>query len=235
MEDRTVILTPVNEAWARPGFLLDLYLESFKNGEGIAHLRNHVLVVALDALGFDRCKAVHPYCYLLQVTTNANMSSAKGFMSRDYLELVWTKLTFQQRVLELGYNFLFTDADMVWFRNPFRRIAIYADMSCSSDHFRPSRAPLDQPLNTGLYYMKSTNRSVEMVKYWQAARERFPGRHDQWVFVMIKRELVSKLQVKVEPLETVYFGGFCEYHDDPEKVCTIHADCCVGLACDVQV
>src|SRR5688572_23052588 len=84
------------------------YLESFKNGEGIAHLRNHVLVVALDALGFDRCKAVHPYCYLLQVTTNANMSSAKGFMSRDYLELVWTKLTFQQRVLELGYNFLFT-------------------------------------------------------------------------------------------------------------------------------
>jgi hypothetical protein len=121
------------------------------------------------------------------------------------------------------------DADMIWFRNPFRRIALYADMSCSSDDFKPSRAPLDQPLNTGLYYMKSTNRTIEMVKYWRAARERFPGRHDQWVFVTIKRELVSKLQIKIEPLETVYFGGFCEYHDDPEKVCTIHADCCIGL------
>jgi len=110
MEDRTVIITPVNEAWARPGSLLDLYLESFKNGEDIAHLVNHVLVVALDTLGFERCKAVHPHCYLLRVqaTTTTNMSSAKGFMSRDYLELVWTKLTFQQRVLELGYNFLFT-------------------------------------------------------------------------------------------------------------------------------
>jgi hypothetical protein len=36
------------------------------------------------------------------------MTSAKPFMSPDYLELVWTKLVFQQRVLELGYNFLFT-------------------------------------------------------------------------------------------------------------------------------
>ncbi|CAO2172558.1 unnamed protein product [Urochloa humidicola] len=230
MEDRTVIITPVNEAWARPGSLLDLYLDSFKNGEDIAHLVNHVLVVALDTLGFDRCKAVHPHCYHLKVpTATANMSSAKGFMSRDYLELVWTKLTFQQRVLELGYNFLFTDADMIWFRNPFQHIALYADMSCSSDDFKPSRAPLDQPLNTGLYYMKSTNRTIEMVKYWRAARARYRDWHDQRVFVAIKRELVTKLHVKIEPLETIYFGGFCEYHDDPEKVCTMHADCCIGL------
>ncbi|KAF8648597.1 hypothetical protein HU200_064641 [Digitaria exilis] len=218
MEDKTVILTPVNEAWARPGSLLDLYLESFKNGEDIAHLVNHVLVVALDSLGFDRCKAVHPHCYLLQVPTAGNMSSSKRFMSKEYLELVWTKLTFQQR-----------DADMIWFRNPFRRIALYADMSCSSDDFDPSRAPMDQPLNTGLYYMKSTNRTIEMVKYWRAARARFPRQHDQQVFVRIRSELVSKLQVKIEPLDTVYFAGFCEYHDDPERICTMHADCCIGL------
>jgi len=232
MEDRTVIITSVNEAWAQPGSLLDLYLESFRNGEDIAHLLNHLLVVALDARGFERCKAVHPHCYFLNATS-VDMSSAKPFMSPDYLELVWTKLTFQQRVLELGYNFLFTDCDMVWFRNPFRHFPVYADMSCSSDDFKPSRAPLDNPLNTGLYYMKSTNRTIQMMKYWRAARERFPGQHDQAVFVNIRHELVSKLQVKIEPLETVYFGGFCEYHDDPDKVCTIHACCCIGL--DIKV
>ena len=118
---------------------------------------------------------------------------------------------------------------MVWFRNPFRHFPVYADMSCSSDDFKPSRAPMAQPLNTGLYYMKSTNRTIEMVRYWRAARARFPGRHDQSVFVMIKGELVSKLQVRIEPLDTVYFGGFCEYHDDPDKACTMHADCCIGL------
>ena len=107
MEDRTVILTLANEAWTQPGSLLDIYRESFRNGEDIAHLLNHLLVVALDARGFERCKAVHPHCYFLNATS-VDMSSAKPFMSPDYLELVWTKLTFQQRVLELGYNFLFT-------------------------------------------------------------------------------------------------------------------------------
>ncbi|KAL6840411.1 hypothetical protein ACP4OV_030221 [Aristida adscensionis] len=229
MEDRTVILTQVNEAWARPGSLLDLFLESFKNGEDTAHLLDHLLVVALDPRGFERCKAVHPHCYLLRVTS-VDMSSPKRFRSRDYLELVWTKLTFQQRVLELGYNFLFTDTDLLWFRNPLRRIPVYADMSCSSDDFNATRKPLDNPLNTGLYYVKSTNRSVEMIKHWRAARARFPaGWHDQQVFVAIRHELVAKLGAAIEPLETVYFGGFCEYHDDPEKVCTVHADCCIGL------
>nr|CAB3479268.1 unnamed protein product [Digitaria exilis] len=178
MEDRTVIITSVNEAWAQPGSLLDLFLESFKNGEDIAHLLNHLLVVALDARGFDRCKVVHPHCYLLDVTID--MSSAKPFMSPDYLEVVWIKLTFQQR-----------DCDMVWFRNPFRHFTVYSDMSCSLDGFNPAIAPLDNPFNTGFYYIKSTNRTIEMMKYWRAARERFPGQHDQTVFISIKHELVA--------------------------------------------
>jgi hypothetical protein len=91
----------VNEAWARPNSLLDLYLESFKNGEGTARLLSHVLVVALD-----HCKAKHPHCYLLKVESADDLSSAKRFMSKGYLDLVWTKLTLQQRILELGYNFL---------------------------------------------------------------------------------------------------------------------------------
>ncbi|KAL5226593.1 hypothetical protein ABZP36_014858 [Zizania latifolia] len=228
MEDRTVIITSVNEAWARPGSLLDLFRDSFKNGEGIAHLLDHVLVVAVDPAGFDRCKAVHPHCYLLEVKT-MNLSSAKRFMTKEYLELVWTKLSLQQRVLELGYNFLFADCDMLWFRDPFRHIAVYADMSTSSDDFSAARAPLDNPLNTGFYYMKATSRSVEMLRYWQAARQRFPNYHDQAVFSRIKHELVAKLQARIEALDTLYFGGFCEYHDDLGKACTMHADCCIGL------
>jgi hypothetical protein len=29
-------------------------------------------------------------------------------MTKSYLEIVWVKLSLQQRVLELGYNYLFT-------------------------------------------------------------------------------------------------------------------------------
>ena len=107
MADRTVIVTSVNDAWAAPGSLLDLFRESFRNGEGIEHLLNHTLIVAVDAGGFDRCRAVHPHCYRLEVKS-ANVSAANRFLSKGYLELVWAKLSLQQRVLELGYNYLFT-------------------------------------------------------------------------------------------------------------------------------
>ncbi|XP_037416858.1 uncharacterized protein At1g28695-like [Triticum dicoccoides] len=182
-----------------------------------AHLLDHLLVVALDPAGFRRCVAV-------------NLTSAARFVSKQYLELVWTKLELQQRVLELGYNLLFTDTDMLVLRNPFRRIPVYADMSVSSDDYSAARAhPLDNPLNTGLYYVKATSRGVRMLEHWRAARARFPGAHDQSVFHNIKRELVQKLGVAIEPLDTVYFGGFCEYHDDLARACTMHADCCVGV------
>ncbi|CAO1940737.1 unnamed protein product [Urochloa humidicola] len=231
MEDRTVILTMANEAWAQPGSLLDIYRESFRNGEDTERFLNHVLVVAVDAGGFDRCKAVHPHCYHLDVNkTNNNLSSASRFRTKEFVELVWLKLSFQQRILELGYNFLFTDADIIWFRNPFRHISMYADMSLSTDYFRDTFAPLNNELNTGLYHMKSTNRSIEMIRYWRAARERFPDGSEQDVFNKIKHELVSKFQGRIEGLDTAYFSGFCEFHDDLNRVCTMHANCCIGLA-----
>ncbi|KQK11249.1 hypothetical protein BRADI_2g59001v3 [Brachypodium distachyon] len=187
MEDRTVIITSVNEAWARPGSLLDIYRESFKNGEDTEHLLNHVLIVALDPTGFGRCNVVHPYCYLLE------------------------------------------DTDMIMMRNPLRHIPVYADMSVSTDNFLDARVPLTNPLNTGLYYMKATNRSISMLRYWQEARPRFPRLNDQPVFARIKHELVEKLQVRIEPLRTIYFGGFCQYHDDFDKISIMHADCCIGV------
>uniref|UniRef100_A0A0D9V9M1 Nucleotide-diphospho-sugar transferase domain-containing protein n=1 Tax=Leersia perrieri TaxID=77586 RepID=A0A0D9V9M1_9ORYZ len=228
MEDRTIILTSVNEAWAAPGSFLDLYRDSFKKGEGIAHLLDHVLVVAVDPGGFRHCKAVHPYCYHLEVK-NMNLSSAKSYMTKGYINLVWTKLFLQQRVLELGYNFLFTDCDMVLFRDPFRHINLYADMATSCNVYYNVGPPLASPLNTGFYYIKATNRSISMLRYWQEARLRFPKDHDQTVFDNIKDELVAKIHARIEPLNTVYFAGFCEYYDDFDKVVTMHATCCIGL------
>ncbi|CAO2167535.1 unnamed protein product [Urochloa humidicola] len=236
MEDRTVIVTSVNEAWAAPGSLLDLFRESFRNGEGIEHLLNHTLIVAVDAGGFDRCRAVHPHCYLLEVTS-ANVSAANQFLSKSYLELVWTKLSFQQRVLELGYNYLFTDVDVMWLRNPFRHINLYADVSMSCDAFSGEAESLTNSPNTGFYYVKSSNRTVEMVRYWRAARPRFPADHDQQVFDNIKRELVTgnKLGVRIAFLDTALFGTFCELRDVIDgRVCTMHANCCFGLDNKVQ-
>ena len=106
-EHKNIIMTSVNEAWAAPGSLLDLFLEGFRAGEGIARFVDHLLIVALDDGAFRRCRDVHPHCYRLAVA-GRNFTDEKVFMSEDYLDLVWSKVKLQQRILELGYNFLFT-------------------------------------------------------------------------------------------------------------------------------
>ena len=53
MSDRTVILTVVNEAWARPDSILDLFLESFRTGDGTKRLLNHLLIIAEDSQAFQ--------------------------------------------------------------------------------------------------------------------------------------------------------------------------------------
>jgi hypothetical protein len=109
MEDKTVILTSVNEVWTRPNSLLDIFLDGFKNGEDTAHLLDHILIVAMDDVrGLEGCKAVHPHYYLLQLKSGMDMNKAKWFGSPEYVELVWRKLSLQQSVLELGYNFIYT-------------------------------------------------------------------------------------------------------------------------------
>ncbi|KAM0831776.1 hypothetical protein ACQ4PT_065312 [Festuca glaucescens] len=74
-DDGTVIITSVNEAFARPGSLLDLFRESFYAGDGIAHLLNHTLIVAVDAAAYHHCRRVHSHCYLLEAMTSMNLSS----------------------------------------------------------------------------------------------------------------------------------------------------------------
>ncbi|XP_044345272.1 uncharacterized protein At4g15970-like [Triticum aestivum] len=229
MDDGTVIITSVNEAWARPGSLLDLFLGSFRDGEGIAHLLNHTLIVAADPGALALCQAVHPHCYLHEVTS-ANVSSPNRFMTKSYLELIWARLEVPQRILQLGYNYLSTDVDVMWLRNPFRHISLYADMAMSTDRFNGNAEDLQNVGNGGFYYIRSTNRTVEMLRRWLAARSRFPSAHDQGVLNEIKAELAAgDLQIKFVFLDTVIFDGFCQFHEEMDKVCTMHANCCIGL------
>lgn len=106
MKDKTVILTTLNEAWAAPNSLVDLFLESFKIGDRTRRLLNHLVIIALDQKAFARCQAIHSHCFSLD--TEADFHEEAFFMTPTYLKMMWRRIDFLRSVLEMGYNFVFT-------------------------------------------------------------------------------------------------------------------------------
>ncbi|KAJ3685413.1 hypothetical protein LUZ61_014577 [Rhynchospora tenuis] len=227
-DDKRVIITDVNEAFAAPNSMLDLFLQSFHNGDNIGHFLDHLIIVAMDQKAFEKCNSVHPYCYLNE-QPGINLSSEKVYMSKDYIDLVWSKVRLWQFTLEQGYSFLFTDVDVMWFRDPFRHISYYADMTIAADVFYGNSEDHNNNPNTGLVFAKPTRKNIEVMKYWREARERFPPMHEQLVYDNIKYELVSKFDLKVQYVSTEYWGNFCQPQKNFTKLSTFHACCLVGL------
>ncbi|KAH0724959.1 hypothetical protein KY284_000824 [Solanum tuberosum] len=108
MEDKTVIITTLNEAWAALNSVVDLFLESFRIGDHTHRLLNHLVIIALDEKAFSRCLALHSHCYAL-VTQGVDFSKEAYFMFPDYLKMMWKRIDFLRVVLEMGYNFVFTE------------------------------------------------------------------------------------------------------------------------------
>ncbi|KAJ3681252.1 hypothetical protein LUZ60_015741 [Juncus effusus] len=229
MEDRTVIMTQVNDAWSAPNSLLDLFLEGFHVGEGIEHLLNHLVIVAVDPGSFERCKTLHMYCYFMKSNTG-DYTTEKVYMSKEYLDMLWARNAFQLRVLELGYNFLFSDVDILWLRNPLRHIAITSHFAFASDFFYGDEDSLEiSTPNGGFMYVKSCNKTIEFFKSWHTERSKWPDQHEQYVLNQIKLDYVKRFKVRMQFIKTLYTGGFCEMSKDIKKVCTVHATCCVGI------
>ncbi|XP_019172901.1 PREDICTED: uncharacterized protein At4g15970-like isoform X3 [Ipomoea nil] len=229
MANRTVIITTLNAAWTRSGSIFDLFLESFRIGNQTEGLLKHVVVVALDKTAYARCRELHPHCYAL-TTVGVDFSGEAHFMSQDYLKMMWRRIDFLRLVLQMGYSFIFTDADIMWLRQPFSQFYPDTDFQIACDHYWYDSSDLNNSPNGGFNYVKSNNRSIEFYKFWYKSREAFPGKHDQDVLNIIKFDpFIKQIGLKIRFLKTAYFGGFCEPSKDLNLVCTMHANCCIGL------
>ncbi|XP_038972425.1 uncharacterized protein At4g15970-like isoform X2 [Phoenix dactylifera] len=229
MEDKTVILTTLNAAWASPGSIIDLFIESFRFGDGTCKLLNHLVIITLDRKAYVRCMSIHFHCFAL-TTTGVDFSREKHFMSAGYLKMMWRRIEFLRVVLEKGYNFIFSDADIMWFRDPLPHFYPDGDFQIACDQYLGSATDLGNRPNGGFNYVKSNNRSIEFYKFWYSSREKHPGLHDQDVLNFIKYDpLLAEIGVRIRFLSTTYFGGICEPSRDFSKVCTMHANCCIGL------
>jgi hypothetical protein len=107
MDNKTVILTTLNAAWASPGSVIDLFIDSFRRGVGTSSLLRHLVIVAFDWKAYKRCVKIHPYCFAL-TTEDVDFSEEKRFQTTGYLEMMWKRLDFLRLVLEKGYSFVFS-------------------------------------------------------------------------------------------------------------------------------
>lgn len=229
MPNRTIILTTLNQAWAQPNTMIHMFLESFRSGEDIEHLLDHLVIVALDQVAYDRCTELHTLCYMLK-TEGVDFSGEKFFMTEDYLRMMWRRIYFLKHILERGYSFLFTDADVMWFRDPFPRFDKHADFQIASDKYTGKPEDLNNLPNGGFLFARSNPRTISFYKYWYTSRLDYPGLHDQDVLNQIKADQdFWDIGLNFRFLDTLYFSGFCQVSKDLEQVCTMHANCCTGL------
>ncbi|ESQ33721.1 hypothetical protein EUTSA_v10009695mg [Eutrema salsugineum] len=230
-EKKTVIITMMNQAWAEPNSTFDVFLEGFYAGEGTERLLLHVVVVCLDEKAYSRCNEVHPRrCFLLR-TTGVDFSGEKRFMVPDYLKMMWLRVEFLGSLLKLRYNFLFTDMDTMWLRDPFPGLFSAVDFQVAGDYYYYNGNSSDtrNRANGGFNFVVSNHRTIEFYNYWYASRLRFPGKNEQVVLERIKHDhFIKKLGLKMRFLDPVYFGNFCQPNWDISKVYLMHGNCCGG-------
>ncbi|OEL12548.1 Uncharacterized protein BAE44_0026433 [Dichanthelium oligosanthes] len=231
MDDKTVIMTFTNEAFSATGSLLDLFLQSFRLGVRTVPLLKHLVVVAVDTKAYERCQQVHPFCHHLR-TNGTDYSGELPFMKKNYLDMMWRRNRFQARVLQLGYSFVFTDVDIVWFRNPLLRIPVGVDFAMSCDkYYGDNPYDLNKKANGGFVYAKASARTVAFYDGWYEAWKAYPDKNEQDLFDQLKRELSARHGVAAQFVDTAYLGGFCDRRKgrDFNKLCTYHGNCLVGL------
>ena len=108
MSDRTIILTMVNESWASPGSILDVFLQSFKSGEGTHRLLNHLVIITMDPQAYEYCRPLHPHCIHPSTFAHYFATKRQSITNPDHSEFSWRRNNVLLEMLELGYNTIFT-------------------------------------------------------------------------------------------------------------------------------
>ncbi|OVA07228.1 Nucleotide-diphospho-sugar transferase [Macleaya cordata] len=232
--NKTLIIAMVNKAYVEgETSMLSLFLESFWLGENTRFLVNHLLLVTVDQIAFDRCKFLRLHCYRL-VTEGVDFGGEKLYMSKEFIKMMWRRTLFLGDVLKRGYSFIFTDTDVMWLNNPFSRLSRdeNEDIQISCDQFYGNPWSEANPMNTGFYFVRSNTKTIALFDMWYVMKDNsnYTRMKEQDVLVSLMRKGVFReLGLKVRFLETLYFSGFCQDSKDFKVVCTVHANCCRSI------
>ena len=96
----------------------------------------------------------------------APSKASGGYGDTTFIKMMWLKLYSVYLPIRLGYNVLFQDADLVWFKDPFEYFhsnfldidTLWMDDGARSERFTPVYA------NSGFYYLRNTLRTRSFIQ-----------------------------------------------------------------------
>ncbi|KAL9245231.1 hypothetical protein vseg_018907 [Gypsophila vaccaria] len=235
MPNKTLIIAVINDAYVEGEVapnMLDFFLEGLWTGEGTRELVKHLMLVAVDQTAYDRCVFRGLHCYRL-VTDGVDFMGEKVGITSEFINMMWRRVLFLIEVLKRGYNFIYTDIDMIWVRNPFTFLTTNTtqdfDVQFSLDSKNTSLTI--NRVNTGFYFVKSNHKTISLFEKWYNLKEmsRNKVREQDVLQVMTWQGVFTDLDINVRFLETELFSGFCHNSSDFRFVITIHATCRQGL------
>ncbi|CAJ1790771.1 unnamed protein product [Sphenostylis stenocarpa] len=238
MPDRTVILTMVDESLASPGSILDTLLQSFKSGEGTQGLVNHLVIITMDPQALKYCRSLHPYCIHPSIFPHHFATKGQSIMTTPDLKLfAWTRKDILLEVIRLGYNIIFTDADVLWLRSPFINLNPINELTISCNVLSDGQKG-SYLYDGGIFFLKANAISFEFFKYWKLTKILFPNdpaEESLCTTIKERQDIADSYGFRVQLVNTSYFGGFCELNKDMFRdVYTIQANCCDDLKSKVH-
>ncbi|KAG4128692.1 hypothetical protein ERO13_D09G036050v2 [Gossypium hirsutum] len=204
MADRTVILMVVNGDWAKPSSILDLFLESFRIGEGTKRLLNHLLIIAEDSQAFQYCNSKHPHCFLLKNFPKIQSRTPRNLMLSPSRVILLTQ------IVELGYHVAFT------LRNPFSKLVPDIELSIALEM-------------GGFFHLKTNERTYQFIKNLNLKRVLYPdSEHQSLCKVPGNDGFIDLIGMEVSYFSEVNFGRPC-LPCDLNQIYTIQANCCEDI------
>ncbi|KAL1314657.1 hypothetical protein HN51_041482 [Arachis hypogaea] len=232
MPDRTIILTMVDESWARPGSILDVFLQSFKHGDGTQRFLNHLAVIAMDPKAYEYCISLHHHCIHPNTFVHYFATKIQSTTGPDHSSFSWRRNNVLLEMLELGYNTIFTEADVLWLRSPLSHFNPIQELSISCDSSGNVQSG-DYSHDGGIFFLKANGIAFEFLKYWKLVKFLFPKSPDEdslCATIAQNQDMVAAYGFRVNHIDTTYFGGFCQQNKDMlMEASTIHANCCEDL------
>ena len=156
----------------------------------------------------------------------ASIPKAKAAVYGDdiFTSVMFAKVLCVQLVNELGYDLLFQDADVVWYKNPLDYFhdkslpefdIYFQDDGSRQERFAPYSA------NTGFYYVRSNDRTRNLFRHFIYTSDLIEAwRSHQQVLIALLAEHNSLygLRVKIFPKEMEEFPGGLQFHRKKEAL-----------------